>query len=168
MTTTSLVDLVPALKRLLAVPGAFAAEFPTTTDTELALLLADALGEAQMDTLLSGFTEVAGVVTPDMTAAERSIVLLYANARVIVAELRNRKTHVRYEAGGAVFEEDQAASLLVEQLRMLQVSKRQMLLNLQQGGADLFYMVDAYSMRAQAAGKSWEERTIDAIATQIH
>jgi hypothetical protein len=146
-----LADLVPALQRAVAVPGTFEALFPDTLDDDLVALLGDAMAEAQFDGWLAPNTldDLTYEATPDLTRAEGALLVLYASIRMLTAEIRNRKTHTRYEAGGAVYEQDQSAQMMVELLRGLAARKAEML---QQAGrvgvGTAIYMVDAYPLRA--------------------
>ncbi len=157
--STDLSTLVKSLKRVLAVPGTFDDFFPDTSKSDLVGTLQDGFAEAQMDSLLTGMVmDDAGLVDTTMTQAEKALVVLYANARVLTSEIRNRKTHVKYQSGDNLFEEDQASSLLVEQLKVLQATKKQILANQQAGAGNLFYMVDAAWYRncvVQPYGGAW-------------
>lgn len=150
---TDLSDLVPALQRSVAVPGTFATIFPDSTNNDLAALLLDAFSEAQLDGFFTTYTsDDDGLVTEDMSRAEQALVVIYASVRILRNEIRNRKTHRRYEAGSTVFEEDQGASLLVEMLKDYNDQKKELR---KQGRAGLagtaFFMADAYLMRAAGA-----------------
>lgn len=141
--------LVDALKRSVAVPGTFDAIFTETTDTDLEDTLLDAFAEAQ----LWGFfpthdADDLGVVTPDLTRGEGALVVIFAMCRVLTAEIRNRKTHTRYEAGGAVFEQDQAGGLLIQLLKDYQLQKAELLKRGNVSAASAFYMADQYFLRA--------------------
>lgn len=146
--TTNLSTLVPSLKRTLAVPGTFDTYFPETSNTDLKATLQDAFAECQMDGLLTNIgIDNTGEVDSELSPAQQSMVVLYANARVLTSEIRNRKTHVRYESGTTVFEQDQSAQAMVEQLKVLQDSKVQIRKNSVTMAGNLTYMVDAYVCR---------------------
>ena len=143
-------DLVPALKRSIAVPGTFADVFPTTSDTDLAGTLGDSFAEAQLDQFFETYTMVDDTtITEDLTRPEQALVIIYATVRILQSEIRNRKTHKRYEAGSTVFEEDQGSATLVELLREYKDRKKELRaqgVNGEAGAA--FYMADLYLMRA--------------------
>lgn len=151
---TDLATLIPALKRGLAVPGTFGDLFPDTLDADLLGVLADAMAEAQLDGLLQGYTWTdAGVLDGDLTRAEQAAVVIYAECRVLVSEIRNRKTHRRYEAGPAVFEEDQSANTLVELLKEMTARKREIKLEASTNGVEsAFAMADMYLLRSADYG----------------
>jgi hypothetical protein len=150
---TDLFDLVPALKRSVAVPGTFAALFPSSTDEDLALTLLDGFSEAQLDGFFPTYTsDDDGLVTEDLTRAQQALVVIYSTVRILQSEVRNRLTHKRYEAGGTVFEEDQGASTLVELLRDYKERKAALRAQGRSGPAgSAFWMADAYLMRAAGA-----------------
>lgn len=116
---TALVDLVPALKRGVAVPGGFAEHFPTTTDADLTGMLADAYAAARLDGFLDETTlEQANFsVSPDLTVADAALVTLYATVRMTRTLLLNRPGRSRVKAGPVESEEDIAATVLVELLK---------------------------------------------------
>lgn len=143
---SDLATLVPSLERAVAVPGTFDTVFPDTLDTDLVGVLMDAFAEAQFDGWLPGSTvNDVGTVTPDLTRAEGAMVVLYASIRMLMVEIRNRKTHTRYESSGSVFEQDQSASLLNQLLREMQARKVQLTQWARQGrSGDAFAMADLY------------------------
>ena len=150
---TDLFDLVPALQRSVAVPGTFATFFPETTDDDLAQTLLDAFAEAQLDGFFPTYTaDNDGLVTETLTRAEQALIIIYASVRILQSEIRNRKTHVRYEAGPTVFEEDQGSSTLVEMLKQYRERKKELRQQGLKGDAGAaFYMADAYLMRVAGA-----------------
>jgi hypothetical protein len=166
---SELADLVDPLKRTVAVPGTFAETFPATGDDDLEATLLDAFAEAQLDGFFAeAFSDDDGLVSPDLARGEGALVVIYAAARIITAELRNRKTHVRYEASGAVFEQDTTASLLVALLKDLSARKLDLLTQARQRGhASAFLMADAYFIRATSVypiGGMGEDRAYDYLA----
>lgn len=146
---SDLFDLVESLKRAVAVPGQFAGTFAETEDQDLVDTLLDAFAEAQ----LYGFfpthsADDAGIITPDLTRGEGALVVIFAMCRILVAEIRNRKTHTRYEARGAVFEQDQSASMLTQLLKDYQTEKAELLKRVSTAAASAFWMADQYYVRA--------------------
>lgn len=149
---TNLADLVGPLKREVAVPGTFASLFPLTTDLDLAAALLDAFAQAQLDGFMTTNTATdAGVVSPGLSRGAAALVVIYAGIRFLTTDLVNRKSHTRYEAaGGAVFEQDQGASILVEALKGLR-AKKDALIAAAQAGARAsigITMVDGYVVKA--------------------
>ena len=145
---SELSDLVEPLKRAVAVPGEFTGSFANTTDTDLAEVLLDAFAEAQLFGFFGTYaSDDDGVVTPDLSRGEGALVVIFAMCRVLSAEIRNRKTHIRYEAKGAVFEQDQSATMLVQLLKDYQAQKAD-LLKRASYATSAFYMADQYFLRA--------------------
>lgn len=151
---TDLAEAIDSLKNAVAIPGTFATTFPSTSDDDLTLVLVDAFGEAQLNGFFSAYTATAeGVVAPDISRAEIALIVLYATVRILRTELRNRKTHVRYEAGTTVFEQDQSAQLLVGLLKAYEEEKKAVTtVGVARGAASAFYMADQYLERAGAFG----------------
>lgn len=148
---TDLDDLVEPLKREVAVPGTFATLFPDTTDRDLGAALLDAYAQAQLDGFLLSTTAADdGVVTPDLSRGARALVVIYAGIRFLTVMLINRTSHSRYEARGAVFEQDYAASVLSQALKDLQAKKATLIANAQaaQRAAIGVTVVDGYFVKA--------------------
>lgn len=148
---SALADLVEPLKREVAVPGAFEAVFPNTSDDDLEATLLDAFAMAQLDGFFTSSTATdLGVVTPDLSRGGAALIVIYAGVRILTVELINRKSHTRYEAGGAVFEQDFAASVLVQALKELSAKKAVLLSQIQatQRAAIGITMVDGYFVKA--------------------
>lgn len=165
---SQLEDLIPSLKNAVAPPGQYDTLYPDSTDDNMLLRLLDAFGQAQLWGYLSTTSvDDDGATTPDISRAQAALVILYAAKRVIDMRLLDLKTHVRYEAGSAVFEQDQGASTLTqlqreyaEQLKALQDFARE--------GSyyDGFTMVDAYMTRALTHYAGLSELGFD--ADQVH
>jgi hypothetical protein len=148
---TDLFDTVPALKRAVAVPGTFPDVFPSTTDADLSAILLDAFSEAQLDGFFPTYTSTDdGLVTEDLTRGEEALIVIYAAIRIIQSQIRNTKSHVRYEAGEVVFEQDYGSSTLNELLKQYAKRKEDLidaLLGDQTSGAREFMMADQYLQR---------------------
>lgn len=125
---TNLDDYVEPLKRALAVPGEFASIFPSTSNDDLIGSLSDAFAEAQLDGFFGtmSLNVNAGTVTPNLSVGGSALVVIYASIRICTAQLRNLKTRQKYEAGGAVYEVEQAASVLTEELKAFRDRKKQL------------------------------------------
>lgn len=153
---TDLGDLVDSLKRAVAPPGEFAALFASSTDDDLVGSLMDGFAEAQLDGFFTGSYGAAHAldvdaqtVAPDLSHAQGALVIVYAASRVITTRLLNLKTHTRYEARGAVYENDQASGLLVQLLKDFQARKTALQLKAQYAGsAAAFAMADGYFLAA--------------------
>ena len=121
---TDLSELVESLKREVAVPGTFSTLFPETTDDDLTASLMDAFAQAQLDGFLTGNAmNDDGVVAPGLSKGAQALVVIYAGIRFLTVMLINRTSHTRYEASGAVFEQDYAASVLSQALKDLRQKK---------------------------------------------
>jgi len=125
----TLDELVPVLKREVAVPGAFDSLFPDTSDADLTAALADAFWEARLDGYFPDVTldPDDGSLTPELDRVYGALIVIYAGIRILLNEIRNRATHYRAEASGAVYERDQSAQMLSELLKSLQARKKQLL-----------------------------------------
>lgn len=154
---SDLSDMVPALRRSIAVPGGFAELFPDAIEAELVGLLADAVAEAQLDGFLRDYEVDPDLesIEPDISNGEfpnafGALVLLYASYQLLRNEVMNRKTHVRYQAGSAVFEEDQTASMLNELMRQARKRLEELRLRAERGEMDDSgaFVLDMHFIRA--------------------
>lgn len=167
---SDLADLVPSLKRTIAVPGTFTTLFPSTTDDDLAAVLADGMAEAKLDGWLSDVdVDVdVNITDPDLTVPQQALVVLYASVRILMSEIRNRKTHIRYEAGSATFEQDQSASMLVEQLKILTSRKEYLLTQARRSGyVNTFAMFDSYFARATNQNVQIDKALLDGFSSGV-
>lgn len=123
---TDLEDLVPGLKREVAVPGAFSRVFRETADSELVGSLMDAFANAKLDGFFPGheLDVDAETITPNLSTAGQALVRLYAAERIMVAQLANLKSRTLYEAGPVKYETEQAASVLAGILKLIADRKR--------------------------------------------
>lgn len=147
------------LKRELAVPGAFAAAYPNTTEDDLIGMLADAVGSVQLIGFLptSVLDVDASTVTPDLSPAARALVVIFAADRVLTMRLLDTNQRSLYEAGPVKVETEKAASMLTEILKGLRLRRQEILdvatgVGRSRGG---FAMADMYGARSgQYAGVS--------------
>lgn len=151
---TDLADLTEGLKRQLAVPGEFLTSYPSTTDQDLAATLADGFSMAQLDGFFGhqALDVDTGSVSPDLSAAGRALVGLYAAEIVLLSKLRAISTRVVYESAGSRYEKEQSAAVLAAELKLLQERKKRLLeqsLRLARASSGV-YMVDAYLTRSLA------------------
>lgn len=147
---SELTTIIPSLKNAVAPPGQFDELYPDADDIDLLIRLLDAFGEAQLDGYLSTTSvDDAGTALPDLSRAANALLVLYAAKRVIEMRLLNMKTHVRYEAGPAVFEEDQGASTLVALLKEMSARLKELRDLAREGNySSGFLMADLYMIRA--------------------
>jgi hypothetical protein len=150
---TKLEDLVEAFKREVAVPGAFATDFPSTSDDDLTEALKDAYGMARLDGFF-GMTQLEnGVVTPELSVAGASLIVLYAGLRMTRQQLRVLKTTARYKAGPTEYETQQSAAAITEDLRQLERRRKELVDQATRAGRNRgsTFVIDAYAAR----GSGW-------------
>lgn len=148
--------LTSGLKRELAVPGEFDTVFPNTLDTDLLGSLGDAFARAQLDGYFG--VQVLNALTydvlPDLSAAGGALVGVYAAEIILLSKIRFVATRTVYKAAGVEYEKDLAASVLVQELKMLQARKDRILaqaLRSMRAAGGGFAMDDAYLQRTLAA-----------------
>lgn len=151
---SALADLVEAFKREVAVPGAFASTFPSTSDEDLEAALADAFANARLDGFFSRMElDVAtGTVTPDLSIAGAALVVIYAGLRMTRTQLRTLNTVVRYQAGPVEYETQQSAALLTEDLKQLERRRQELISQAVRAGRGTgsTFVIDGYVSRASA------------------
>ncbi len=149
---SDLTLLVEPLKREVAVPGEFDTTFASTSDDDLAATLGDGFAECQLDGFFPTMSLNAStfVVTPDISVAGGALVVLYAAVRMIRSQIRNLKSSVKYEAGGAIYEVSQAASVLVAELKTLEDRKKGLLMQILRAGrvTNGVTVMDGYIVRS--------------------
>lgn len=152
---SKLEDLVEAFKREVAVPGAFAQDFPSTSDEDLAEALKDAFGMARLDGFFgtTEFDVATGTVTPDLSVAGASLIVLYAGLRMTRQQLRVLKTVQKYKAGPTEYETEQSAGAIKEDLAQLERRRKELVEQAVRAGRGRgsTFVIDAY----QARGASW-------------
>ena len=153
----NVATLVEPLQRAVAVPGTFATAYPNTSEDDLTGMLLDGLAEAQLDGFFSDLTygvdpedePTYGILDTEVGQPESALIVIYAATRLLSNELTSRKTHIRYEASGAVFEQDQSAQVLTERLKELNGRLKDIRERAQLAGmASAFYMADMYVSKA--------------------
>jgi hypothetical protein len=155
---TDLVDVVPSLRNVIARPGTFATLFPETTEADLVDVLRDGLAECHLEGILLDHTsDEFGLVDPDLDSGQAAMVLLFAGARLVRAELLNRASHKKYVAGPVSFEEDQSAQILKDILAGMAEQKTRMIATWSQTSAagSIFAMADAYVVRSMENGLAY-------------
>lgn len=145
---TYLDELVDAFKREVSVPGAFAQDFPLTTDDDLAASLGDAFGHAQLDGFFptSTLDVDAQEIVPDLSVAGAALVTLYAGTRLVRQRLRNLGVNRRYKAGPTEYEVSVPATMLVQELKDLQGRLSQLIVAAtEENRPTAVFMLDNYS-----------------------
>lgn len=149
---SNLADLVEAFKREVAVPGAFADAFPSTSDDDLEEALKDAFSQARLDGFFAtmDLNVDTGEVTPDLSLAGGALVVIYAGMRMVRNQLRAANTVSRYKAGPVEYETQVSAQALTEELKQLERRRNELIQNAQRAGrgAGTTFMLDAYLVRA--------------------
>lgn len=151
---TDLATLVEPLKRELAVPGVFDDVFPDTTDDDLALTLADAFGEAQLqgffpDMTLSAVSPSSYETSADLSAAGGALIVLFAGMRVIRSQFRNMTLNARYKAGPVETETSRSAMLLRDEIGFMRARLDALVLQGRRSGRTV-HVLDAYVGRTLA------------------
>jgi hypothetical protein len=126
---TDLATLTEGLKRDLAVPGEFDATYPSTEDSDLLGTLGDAFAKAKLDGYFGTQTldTSTGVVTPDLSAAGGALIAFYAAESVLISKIRATPSRTAYESAGSKYEKDFGVTVLVQELKMLQARRDQLI-----------------------------------------
>lgn len=156
---SDLNDYVASLKLEVAVPGTFAANFPTTSDDDLVAMLSNAFAQGQLDGffLTQELDVDTSVVTPDLSAAGRALVVLYAAENILRLKIMEMRQRTSYEAGPVKYETENAATVMVQILKDLQARRARILLQAASArrASGGFSMVDAYSDRLTGEPGVW-------------
>lgn len=158
VTLTNVDTLIDPLKRAMAVPGVFDEAFANTSDDDLINTLVDAFYEAKFDGFFSG-TDVdldTGDITPEITRAYASVIILYASSQVLFSTLRNVKTSQKYVAGPVSAEWASSATLLKAELDRIAARKDDILERQRLAGSRLFFLDGYMSREANTWFRSWE------------
>lgn len=143
-----LSTLVPSLERRVAPPGEFATYFPNATPTEMEARLADALGEIQMDGFATQYSldSTMTQISPDpVPISLQQLLVMYAMANVVQAQLMFTKTKQTYKAGSVESDVEQASGVLKEILAEVNDRKKEFLKYARAGAmGKAFGMVDLY------------------------
>lgn len=119
---SDLSNLVDALKRRVAVPGDFDNVFPDTTDDDVTGLLMDGFARAQLNGYFTapGYSmDDNGVITPDISRAQGSLIVLYAGVQMTQTQLLNLKNRTHYKAGNVEYQTEQGSNILTAVLKQL-------------------------------------------------
>lgn len=150
---TQLADLVEAFKREVSIPGAFATDFPVTTDAMIKASLGDAFAEAQLDGFFSTMTldgDPYWETTPDLSTAGASLVVIYAGIRLLRQRLLAQGAESVYKAGPVEYQTRQNTYAQTELLKELERRKNQIILNAGNAGGTEVFMLDGYVRRGDA------------------
>lgn len=143
-----LSTLVPALERRVAPPGQFSTYFPDATPSEMEARLADALGEIQMDGFATQYSldSTLTQMSPDpVPMSLQQLMVMYAMANVIQAQILFTKTKQVYKAGTVESDTEQASGVLQELLKEVNERKREFIKYARAGAmGKAFGMVDLY------------------------
>lgn len=147
---SDLANLSESLKRRVAVPGDFADLFPNTTDDDVVGVLMDGFARAQLDGYFGSVTATdAGILTPDITRPQGSLIVLYGGVLMVQTQLLNLKNKQRYVAGPVQYETEQSASILTAILKQLNDEKVAIAtLAARDGATAAFTMADMYFIKA--------------------
>lgn len=114
-------ELIDSLKREVNPPGTDG--FVSATEDEWLGNLLDSFWEAKLYGFFTNYSaDVDGNVSPitgtdEIPREQQELIVLFAGARVIRNELKNKNTHFRAQAGPVEFEVDNSATLLVQILK---------------------------------------------------
>lgn len=147
----NLATLIPAVQRAAAPPGLFETVYPEATDGDVLGTVMDAFAEAMLDGFFEGYSmDNAGLVTEDITLGEQALIVIYSTARLVETELRSRKSHIKYQTGTNIFEQDESATFLNTAFKAMQERKKELRTQSALGGSpdamsDLFYIKSVYT-----------------------
>jgi len=154
-----LYDHVPSLLREVNPPGIDV--FTAATEDDMVGYLSDAFWEASLDGFVQDWTcDEEGLITPlevggeDLPRAQVSLIILYAGIKVLRNRILNLNTQFSAKAGPVEFEQQNSATMLVEQLKQLKATKDR-LLETVDGGMALDAAVDALSVRSYSGLSYW-------------
>lgn len=146
-----LSELTTSLRNLVARPGTFDDTFGETTEEDLVSVLLDGFAEAHLEGLMTTIdADESGQLDAEITRGQGALIVLLAGVRFLRGQLLNSTSHRRYEAGGAVFEEDTPVALLRDILKDLTAQKDRIVDDLvvaEDSGARAYFMADQYLIR---------------------
>lgn len=157
-----LSSLVPSLKREVSLPGEEAAVFPEASNTSWVGYLTDAFWYLNLDGVISGYDETAGVITPesgdqDLPRDLQQLIVLYSAITIIRNQIRSLNTLFRAKAGPVEYETQQSAQVLRAILDELKERRNRILDNLEGVGNITSYYIDALAARDRSidTGLTW-------------
>jgi hypothetical protein len=157
---TDIAEMVPSFQREVAVPGTFAQVFPDTTDEDCIGAIADGFAECQLDGFFgtTSLDPATGFITPDVSLAGAAMVIFYAGMRTIRNRIRELRS-TKYIAGPTEADSTLAVQALVQELKMLEARKDQLIQTaLASSRGATTYVMDSYLARAATYGcfYAWE------------
>jgi len=157
--SVDLNEFIPSLRREVNQPGIDV--FDDASDDDLLGYMTDAYWEASLDGFFGDWScDVDGLVTPvepggaDLPRAEVSLIVLYAGIKVLRNRILNLNTQFSAKAGPVEFEQQNSATMLVEQLKQLKDTKDRLLTKVE-SGESLDSVVDALSVRTYNGDSYW-------------
>lgn len=156
--STALSTLIESYKREVAVPGEFDLTFTNTSDDDILGSLADAFGEAQLEGFFGSSTIDLGTftVTPDLSQAGASVIVLFGGIRTLRSQIRNLASKTKYEAAGAIYEVERASLVLTTELKTMEGRRDRLSeLALRQAratGQGTTFMLDMYLAKSAGYG----------------
>jgi hypothetical protein len=147
--SVDLGELIEPLRREVSQPGAETSTFPDATDDSYFGHLQDAFWETVLDSVISGYTEADGIVTPldvdddDLGRDLQQLVVLYAGIRIIRNQLLAMNTLFRAKAGPVEYETQKSAQVLKGILDELKYRRDFVLARLAEVGDVDVYYIDA-------------------------
>lgn len=149
---TDLVDLVEAFKREVAVPGAFAQDYPLTNDEMITASLGDAFAEAKLEGFFKGNTLDVDEwqVTPALSTAGAALVIAFAGIRLLRQKVLGSTSKTRYQAGPVSAEQGANSYAQTELLKSLERRRDQLIANADAGPTT--FVLDGYVARGGLVG----------------
>jgi hypothetical protein len=154
-----LYDHVPSLLREVNPPGTNV--FSSVSEDDMVGYLSDAFWEASLDGFVQDWTcDEDGQIKPlevggeELPRSQVSLIVLYAGIRVLRNRILNMNTQFAAKAGPVEFEQQNSATMLVEQLKQLRATKER-LLDKVESGVSLDMAVDALSVRTYSHLSYW-------------
>lgn len=146
---TDLATLVESLKREVAIPGQFEAEYPGVDDEALEATLADAFGEAQLQGFfldLSLPAEPPYLTSQDLSAAGSALVVIFAGMRLLRHKLRAASQSQRFKAGPVEYQTASMTSVIKDELASLRSRLDDLILQGRRSGRSV-QVSDTYATR---------------------
>lgn len=110
-------ELIASYQREVAPLGQFDTLFPGVSADAITGALADGFGRAQLEGFFQEHSMADYTVTPDLSASELSLVVLYAGINHLRTQIANTENRALYEAGPVKYETERTASTLNALLR---------------------------------------------------
>lgn len=145
---SDLTLLVDSLQREVAVPGTFAAAFPSTSTDDLKGALKDAFWVARLD---GWFPDVAiddgGLTTPDLSREAQALVVLYAGAQILRNQLLQTGASSTYKVGSIEVQTQTGTSVMKSRLEAIEARLKDLIDRVGMGSDTPVYTQDGYAVR---------------------